>query len=154
MDGWHAMNQVLETPFSAACRLPWEKKAEHPLPAMSQPTQSRTVLRRPAAPAEGLAQPQFIPQRQRATQNSECCATDRQDAPVLSPPGSPTPDSKRLRGFHAAEMPAVVATAGRHSGRSQGSATLRSLTENGASQIYVSLCPISPVIFRAFSTKL
>ena len=33
MDGWHGMNQVLETLFSAARRLPWGKKAEHPLPA-------------------------------------------------------------------------------------------------------------------------
>ena len=42
MDGWHGMNQVLETPFSAARRLPWGKKAEHPLPA---PTSLRGALR-------------------------------------------------------------------------------------------------------------
>ena len=87
---------------------------EHPLPATSQPPQSRTVLWRSADPNEGLAQPQFIPQRQRTTQNSERCATDRQGVLILSPPSSPATDSRRPCGLHEGR----AADSGGHGGTS------------------------------------
>ena len=70
-------------------------------------------------------------------------------------PAPPRPTPSACVSSTVAETPTAVATAGRHSGRSQGSTTLRDLIENGTSQIsYMSLCPTSPLLFRAFSTKL